>query len=61
MVKKKSKSQHKEEGNIAIFTSLGIYSEDPKEDENINKRLIKFLKSQGYKMPDVKVINNKNK
>lgn len=43
--------QHQQEGNIAVFKDLGIYSDDPEEDEKINQDLIKFLDSQGYKMP----------
>lgn len=52
--KKKVRSRNVE-GNIAVFKDLGIYSDDPEEDEKINQDLIKFLESQGYKMPKVKI------
>ena len=44
--------QHQQEGNIAVFKDLGIYSDNPEEDEIINQDLIKFLDSQGYKRPE---------
>ena len=49
-----------QEGNIAVFKDLGIYSEDPEEDRKINEKLIKFLESQGYKMPEIKIIKDKD-
>lgn len=55
---KKNKKAIKQEGNLAIFKDLGIYSDDPEEDKKINQALIKFLDSQGYKRPKLKIKNN---
>ncbi len=47
-------SENKErliEGNVAVLVDLGIYSEDPEEDERINEELRKFLESIGHKVP----------
>lgn len=52
---------NKQEGNLAVFKDLGIYSEDPEEDEKINQSLIKFLESKGYKMPEIKIIKSEDK
>lgn len=53
-------SYKKQEGNIVVFKDLGIYSEDPEEDKRINENLIKFLESQGYKMPELIILNDKD-
>ena len=42
------------EGNVAVLIDLGIYSEDPEEDERINEELRKFLMSIGHKVPTFK-------
>jgi len=50
-------SENKEkliEGNIAVLVDLGIYSEDPEEDERIKESLRKFLESIGHKVPTFK-------
>ena len=43
------------EGNEVVFKDLGIYSDDPKEDQMINDTLRKYLKSNGYKMAKIKL------
>lgn len=46
--KKNCLPEKQQEGNVAIFKDLGIYSEDPEEDRKINENLIEFLKSIGH-------------
>jgi len=47
-------SENKErliEGNVPVLVYLGIYSEDPEEDERINEELRKFLEPIWHKVP----------
>jgi hypothetical protein len=40
-----------------LLKELGVYSDDPKEDEEINKKLKEFLVSQDYILPQIKGLN----
>jgi len=55
----KNKNRLKQEGNIAVFKDLGIFSEDPKEDQQINNNLRNFLTSLGLKTPAIKRVKKK--
>lgn len=57
--KRKPLPQEQQEGNLAVFKDLGIYSDDPEEDEKINEKLRNFLKSIGYELPEVEIIKDK--
>ncbi len=43
------------EGNKVVFEDLGIYSDNPIEDQLINEKLLEYLKSMGYEMPKIKL------
>lgn len=45
---------------IWLLKELGVYSDDPKEDEEINKKLKEFLVSLGYTLPQIKRIDMKS-
>jgi len=56
-------SENKErliERNVPVLVDLGIYSEDPEEDERINEELRKFLESIGHKVPGFKELVRDN-
>jgi len=48
----------KDLGYVCMFEDLGVYSSDSKKDQEINRKLITFLKSLGIKLAKIKIRKN---